>query len=146
MEHDTEIFNAIKQVLFQQIKNLQNMQVLLDEELKAVKDRNGEALLAVSAKKEQLLKSIKQVDAQCSGEAQIQFISQHSDLTEIKEDISSLLVECQTKNEVVYLSATQNQVAIDEVKRLLIGGSKNTTYDAYGKKQSGGSLGKGIKA
>ena len=122
------------------------MQVLLQEELEAVKNRNGEQLLAVSAKKEQLLQTIKQIDAQFSGEAQAQFIKQHPELLKIKDHISALLTECQTKNEVVYLTATQNQVAIEEVKRLLIGGSKNTTYDAYGKKQSGGGLGKGIKA
>ncbi|MDC2891310.1 hypothetical protein [Psychrosphaera algicola] len=46
----------------------------------------------------------------------------------------------------MYLTATQTQVAIDEVKRLLIGGSRNSTYDSYGQKKTGGSLGKGIKA
>ena len=146
MTHDTKIFDDIKHKLLQQKHNLQTMFALLDEELDAVKKRDGKLLLAVSGKKEQLLTTITQLDQQLSGDNNKQHLNSTPELKQLHDEITQLLTDCQQKNEVVYLSATQNQVAIDEVKRLLIGGSKNTTYDAYGKKQSGGSLGKGIKA
>ena len=146
MTQDTKIFDGIRQLLIQQKVNMHKMQDLLTLELEAVKKRNGNDLRAVSEKKEKLLTVVTQLDQQLSSEAQLEFIKAKPELQDLQKEITSLLNDCQHKNEVVYLTATQNQVAIDDVKRLLIGGSKNTTYDAYGKKQSGGSLGKGIKA
>ena len=123
-----------------------SMLALLEEELGAVQAREGKRLVDVAKQKEALLNQITAQDGQFADEANSALIASNPELKALRDEITQLLKDCQQKNEVVYLSATQNQVAIEEVKRLLIGGSKNTTYDAYGQKRSGGQLGKGIKA
>ena len=125
---------------------LKKMLTTLDSELEAIRQRNGEALIDIARDKEQQLVSIKKADSAINSEASIELIKSTPELTQLKQDVLDLLEQCQQKNEVCYLTASQNQIAIEQVKSLLIGGSKNTTYNELGQKNSFGSLGRGIKA
>lgn len=146
MAEQPETITHLKNVLVQQRLNLTNMLGLLELELDAVKNRDGEKLLQVAQQKEALLNDITEIDNTCNQEQFIPFLTDTPELVALREEINASLADCQQKNEVVYLTATQTQVAVEEVRRLLIGGSRNATYDAYGQKKGGGSLGKGIKA
>jgi flagellar biosynthesis/type III secretory pathway chaperone len=136
----------LSKLLSNQKVRLQQMLNLLGEELLAVKDRNGTAILEVSNKKELQLEAIRNADKQLSTNNAKELISTTPALAEIRDEIVELLEQCQTQNEVIYLAASQNQIAVEQVKSLLIGGSKNTTYDQHGQKRSSGNLGSGIKA
>lgn len=136
----------INDLLKTQKGHLKNMLNTLDLELEAIRQRNGETLINIAQEKEQQLVAIKKADMAINNEASIELIKSTPELTQLKQDVLDLLEQCQQKNEVCYLTASQNQVAIEQVKSLLIGGSKNTTYNELGQKNSFGSLGKGIKA
>lgn len=145
----TEQISSLQQVndlLNTQKGLLKNMLNTLDLELEAIRQRSGEALINIAQEKEQQLIAIKKADAAINNESSIELIKSTPELTQLKQEVLDLLQQCQQKNEVCYLTASQNQVAIEQVKSLLIGGSKNTTYNELGQKNSFGSLGKGIKA
>lgn len=139
-------YQSLQTLLGQQAQHLKDMQALLALELDAVKTRNGDKITEVAQQKEALLKQIVENDKTIGMSPDVAALTTEPSLVEAKEIITQLLEECQTQNEVIYLTAKQNEVAIDQVKMLLLGGSKNSTYDAYGKKKSGPSLTKGIKA
>jgi flagellar biosynthesis/type III secretory pathway chaperone len=136
----------LSKLLSNQKVRLQQTLNLLDEELLAVKDRNGAAILEVSTKKELQLEAIRNADKKLSKSDAKELISTTPALAEVRDDIVALLEQCQKQNEVIYLAAKQNQIAVEQVKSLLIGGSKNTTYDQHGQKRSSGNLGSGVKA
>lgn len=137
---------SVDVLLRQQLESLTNLKALLGNELDAVKRRDGNDLVEVAKQKELMLITIQQTDHQLSQHPAADTINNDEAHASLKKDITRLLEECQTQNEVIYLTAKQNEVVIEQVKHMLIGGSKNTTYDAYGQKKSGPSLTKGIKA
>lgn len=134
-----------KQFTTQKLR-MQQMLSILDEELEAVKNRDGNLILDISKKKELQLEAITSADTQLNKEKYVEIIKTTPLLSTIKSEINDLLLQCQHFNEVIYLTATQNQIAIEQVKQLLIGGSKNTTYNAHGQKNSNSSIGPGLKA
>ncbi len=136
----------VLELLMQQKDALLSVKNILEHELDAVKRRDGEALVKVAQQKDTLLKDIQARDQLISTHPNAEDVNNEAQLSALKTEITTLLEQCQTQNEVVYLAAKQSEVAIEQVKHLLIGGSKNTTYDAYGQKKSGPSLTKGIKA
>lgn len=145
----TEQVTPLQQVsamLNQQKIRLQHMLETLGHELNAIKTRNGEALVTIASDKEAQLAEIREADNAFNSETSVELINTTPELTQLKQEINELLEQCQKQNEVCYLTATQNQIAIEQVKNLLIGGSKNTTYNEQGQTNTYGSLGKGIKA
>lgn len=146
MTEQTSAPQQVAQQLNQQKARLQEMLSTLDKELEAIKLRNGESLVAISQEKEQQLVAIRNADTAINTEDNIELIKSTPELIQLKEEVVELLEQCQQKNEVCYLTAAQNQIAIEQVKSLLIGGSKNTTYNELGQKSNFGSLSKGIKA
>ena len=146
MTNEQTNMSSIDALLNTQLTTLNQLKTLLDKELDAVKNRNGGVLVELSKEKESLLGAIQQIDQQISSHPEAANIESNESQNSVRNSITELLEECQTQNEVIYLTAKQNEVVIEQVKQLLIGGSKNTTYDAYGQKRSGPSLTKGIKA
>lgn len=134
------------ELLNKQKAQLQRMLDTLAKELEAIKNRNGEMLLNIADEKEQQLAAIRNADTAINNESSIELIKSTPELTQTKQEVLDLLQQCQQQNEVCYLTAAQNQIAVEQVKNLLVGGSKNTTYNELGQKSSFGSLGKGIKA
>lgn len=139
-------YQSLQALLSQQTQLLKDMQALLALELEAVKTRSGDKIIEIAQQKEALLKKVVETDNTIAKSPNVEALTTEPTLVEAKQIITQLLEECQTQNEVIYLTAKQNEVAIDQVKMLLLGGSKNSTYDAYGQKKSGPTLTKGIKA
>lgn len=146
MTEQNSLLSQLNKQLGQQKVRLQQMITILDDELAAIGKRDSDKILELAKQKELQLEAIRNADAALNNDNFIEQIKKTPELTQMKEEITSLLEQCQYKNEVSYLTATQNQVAIEQVKNLLIGGSKNTTYNEYGQKNSAGSLSRGIKA
>lgn len=146
MTEQTSEQKQIAQLLNQQKARLKEMLSTLEQELEAIKLRNGESLVSISEMKEQQLTAIRNADTAMNNDVNIELIKSTPELIQLKHEVVELLEQCQHQNEVCYLTAAQNQIAIEQVKSLLIGGSKNTTYNELGQKSNSGSLGKGIKA
>lgn len=146
MTEQTSVAQQIAQQLNQQKARLQEMLSTLELELEAIKMRNGESLVEISNQKEQQLTAIRNADNAFNNDENIELIKSTPELIQLRQEVVELLEQCQQKNEVCYLTAAQNQIAIEQVKSLLLGGSKNTTYNEQGQKSNFGSLGKGIKA
>ncbi len=146
MSDKNDLLAQVTKQFSNQKLRLQQMLTILNEELDAVKNRNGSLILDISKKKELQLEAITNADTLLNKEKYVEIINTTPQFSTIKNEINDLLLQCQHQNEVIYLTATQNQIAIEDVKRLLLGGSKNTTYDAYGQKKSNSSIGPGVKA
>lgn len=146
MSDQEQLTAQLAKLLSQQKLRIQQMLTTLDKELEAIKQRNGELLISISEEKELQLEAIRNADAGFNTDASIPVINSTPELKQMQQEITDLLTQCQTQNEVCYLTATQNQIAVEQVKNLLVGGSKNTTYNELGQKNSSGSLSKGIKA
>ena len=146
MTEQTVTPQQVGKQLNQQKVRLQQILVILENELEAIASRNGEQLVEIAKQKELQLESIRNADNTLNNESIIELIKQTPELVQLKQDVKELLLECQQKNEVCYLTAMQNQVAVEQVKNLLVGGSKNTSYNEQGQKNTYGSLGRGIKA
>lgn len=143
-------FSALQTLLSQQEQLLTDLQLTIANELDAVKRRAGNDINEIAPQKEALLNKITETDQHIAASLTSDIVKDalisDPELSASRTRITDLLEACQTQNEVVYLTAKQNEVAIEQVKNLLIGGSKNTTYDAYGQTKSGPSLYKGVKA
>ena len=146
MSEQEQLTVQLAKMLNQQKLRLQQMLTTLGEELEAIKQRNGELLVEVSEKKELQLEAIRNADSSFNNETSVEVINSTPDLKQMQQELNELLSKCQTQNEVCYLTATQNQITIEQVKNLLVGGSKNTTYNEQGQKNISGSLSKGLKA
>lgn len=146
MTEQTSVTQQIAMQLNQQKVRLQDMLSTLEQELEAIKQRNGESLVEISNQKEQQLTAIRNADNAFNNDKNIELIKSTPELAQTRQEVVELLEQCQQKNEVCYLTAAQNQIAIEQVKSLLLGGSKNTTYNEQGQKSNFGTLGKGIKA
>lgn len=143
---NNDITEQLNKGFVQQKLRLQQMLTLLADELEAVKQRDGDRLVEIAQQKELQLEAIKNADAKFNNDNTQDIINSSEPLLSLRAEIKQLLEECQQQNEVIYLTATQNQIAVQQVKNLLLGGSKNMTYNEYGQKHSASSLGSGIKA
>ena len=146
MTDTNDLLSQVTKQVTNQKSRLQQLLAILNEELEAVKTRNGAVILEISKKKELQLEAIKNADALLNKEKYVEVVKTTPLISSIKSEVTDLLLQCQHLNEVIYLTATQNQIVIEQVKELLLGGSKNTTYNAYGQKNSNSSLGPGLKA
>jgi len=146
MSETNDLLSQVTKQFTSQKLRLQQLLVILNDELEAVKTRNGAVILDISKKKELQLEAIRNADALLNKEKYVEVVKTTPLISSIKSEVTDLLLQCQHLNEVIYLTATQNQIVIEQVKQLLIGGSKNTTYNAYGQKNSSPSLSSGVKA
>ena len=144
-EQNDLLTQVTKQFKTQKLR-LEQMLNTLNDELEAVKNRDGNLILEISKKKELQLEAITNADKLLNNEKYVEIINTTPLFSTIKNEINDLLLQCKHTNEVIYLTATQNQITIEKVKQLLIGGSKNPTYNAYGQKNSNSSIGTSIKA
>ena len=146
MTETTNSPNYVSKLLNQQKVRLQQIMTTLEHELEAIASRNSEQLVELAKQKELQLEAIRNADSVLNTDDTIELIKITPELGQLKQDVIELVETCQQKNEICYLTASQNQVAIEQVKNLLVGGSKNTTYNEQGQKNSYSSLGRGVKA
>jgi flagellar biosynthesis/type III secretory pathway chaperone len=143
---EPSVNKPLSELLQEQLTTLNDIKDVIATELEAVKLRDGQALVSAASDKVPLLQKVSEIDLQISQHPELDSIKDKPQLVELQTKITSALEICQTQNEVVYLSAKQTELAVEKVKSIIVGGSKNTTYDAYGKKSSNAALTKGIKA
>lgn len=136
-----------KELLAQQHTQLQELEQVISDEKLILQQHQPDALLQISAKKNQLLISIQQLDQQIGVNQAFAQDKAAGFLAQELSDIESLLTRCQQKNLVNGQIIAQSQLAVERMKTSLLEGHNKTsvTYDNKGKK-SGGLSSIGLKA
>ena len=136
-----------KELLAQQVSQLQELKQVITDEKLILQQHQPDDLLQISAKKNQLLMSIQNLDQQIginqvfAQDKAAGFLS--LELTEIE----NLLTLCQQKNLVNGQIIAQSQLAVERMKTSLLESHNriSVTYNSKGKK-SGGLSSIGLKA
>ena len=97
MNEQPEIITHLKNALIQQRLNFKTLMEILESELDAVKNRNGDKLLEVASKKEALLSEINKIDQSCNTEQFLPYLKENQELAELRAEINEALVQCQQK-------------------------------------------------
>lgn len=139
--------NSSEQLLSRQLSQLQALEQLLLDEKDILLKHAPDALNEITAQKNDLLLSIKNLDSQI-GQSR-QFLQDKRDgkvSTHLKE-IESVLERCQQQNQLNGQIIQQSQLTVNRMKTTLLEShSKDSlTYDSKGKK-SGGLSSLGLKA
>jgi len=136
-----------KELLAQQHAQLQELEQIISDEKLVLQQHQPNALLQISAKKNQLLISIQSLDQQIGVNQAFAQDKAAGFLTQELADIESLLTLCQQKNLVNGQIIAQSQLAVERMKTSLLESHNKTsvTYDNKGKK-SGGLSSIGLKA
>jgi len=136
-----------KELLAQQHAQLQELEQVISDEKLILQQHQPDALLQISAKKNQLLISIQNLDQQIGVNQAFAQDKAAGLLNQELADIESLLTLCQQKNLVNGQIIAQSQLAVERMKTSLLESHNKTsvTYDNKGKK-SGGLSSIGLKA
>ncbi len=130
-----------------QLADMQSLTALMDEELKVIAKRDGDALKACSQEKAKLIRDISQRDNALKRFDLKQLRTEDREIHDSISAIETILAECQEKNEVNAKAALQAQLSVQKVKDILIGLKPASTYSSSGTASSEGSrLGPNLKA
>ncbi|MEW6989318.1 flagella synthesis protein FlgN [Colwelliaceae bacterium 6441] len=130
-----------------QLVQLQQLEIVIDDEKGILQQQNPQKLIAITAKKNQLLLDIQSLDQKF--EQSILFKQEKSQglYTEQLDEIKAILTRCKEKNHVNGQIIEHSQLAVERMKTALLQNHNKSsmTYDNKGK-ASGGLSSLGIKA
>lgn len=136
-----------EQLLAKQYTQLTALETIIVEEKSILQQHDPEALLKITADKNQLLIDIQTLDQHISINQQFAQDKAAGLLTKPLSEIATLLESCQTQNQVNGMIIQQSQLAVERMKTSLLENHSRSsiTYNNKGKK-SGGLSSIGIKA
>jgi len=134
--------------LSQQLKNISDLQVVLEEEKRCLTVKDFSTFNDILFNKQKLLQSIATLDKQLTNENTLEQIKQSEELTAIKNNLEINLLNCQKLNTVngrlVELSMKSNKHLMQLMTQAT--GKNSVTYDQKGALNAGQLLGKNIQA
>ena len=135
------------ELLAQQFSQLKALEKIIIDEKEILQQHQPDALVQISEQKNQLLISIQTLDKKISFNQQFAQDKAAGKLTVELDEIESLLLRCQQKNQVNGQIIAQSQLAVERMKSSLLENHNKAamTYDSKGKK-SGGLSSIGLKA
>ncbi len=135
------------ELLAQQFSQLKALEKIIIDEKEILQQHQPDALVQISEQKNQLLVSIQVLDKKISFDQQFAQDKAAGKLTVELDEIESLLLRCQQKNQVNGQIIAQSQLAVERMKSSLLENHNKAamTYDSKGKK-SGGLSSIGLKA
>lgn len=137
--------NLCHHKLENQIQHLNALTQLLDAELECLASKKGDGLKDIAREKLTLLNSIQKLDKEISGFNRDIF--QAEQITPLTNAVNSLLLKCKKQNDVNAQAAHQAQLAVRELKDIIIGAPTSITYGQDGGVVSANSeLVKNLKA
>ncbi len=150
-QQSTQLYEALQQIITQQIQYLQQIQPLMQEEREAISQADVDSLNQILEKKQPLIIHLQQLDKQreqlliCEGmqpdaETFRQLIAQ-SDNTSLKQQwqqLLELLKRCKHENEVNGRLIFMKKHNVDALLKVLLGNWQTTsqTYSAMGQTES----------
>jgi flagella synthesis protein FlgN len=113
-----------------QLQQLNDLTLILDAELNALSSRKGDGLKEIAREKLMLLNAIQKLDKELSGFASELF--SHEAIIPITKSINEKLLNCKKQNDVNAQAAHQANLAVRELKNILIGAPSSVTYGQDG--------------
>jgi len=138
---------TINNLLTLQLKQLSDLEVLLNEEQQILQHHDPEALVAINHTKTELLSKIESTDQHLSSSPQFINGKKNGQYSQELQSIERLLDTCKEQNQMNGEIISKSQLSVERMRiALLENNTKSTmTYDSKGKK-SGGLSRMNIKA
>ncbi|ETJ48783.1 flagellar protein FlgN [Pseudoalteromonas agarivorans] len=117
--------------LNEQVKCLDSLYALLNEELSIIASRRGEGLKELAQQKMSFLTKLTQLDKELNK----LFAANDEnapDVTERVAQVKAQLAQCQKQNKVNSHAACQAHLSVKQLKDILIGAPTSMTYDQGG--------------
>lgn len=136
-----------QQLVSQQLLQLTQLETLLDTEKDVLQQQNPEALIHLTADKNDLLLAIQRIDNAIGQSFEFKQEKLAGKFTSILSDIEAILVRCKKQNQINGLIIHQSQLSVERMKTSLLENHNKSsmTYNSKGK-TSGGLSSLGIKA
>ncbi|MBB1403829.1 flagellar protein FlgN [Pseudoalteromonas sp. SG45-1] len=118
--------------LNEQVKCLDSLYALLNEELSIIASRRGEGLKELAQQKMSFLTKLTQLDKELNK----LFAANDENAPEVTERVAQVkaqLAQCQKQNKVNSHAARQANLSVKQLKDILIGAPTSMTYDQAGK-------------
>ncbi|GLS89298.1 hypothetical protein GCM10007916_03650 [Psychromonas marina] len=134
--------------LAQQLKNLNSLQVLLEEEKRCLTEKDFSSFNDTLFNKQKSLQTIATLDRQLTNAENLQQINASDELSTLRSTLETELQHCQKMNnmngKLVALSMKSNKHLMQIMTQAK--GQNSVTYNQKGSLQSGRLLGKNIQA
>ena len=136
-----------QQLLSQQLSQLTQLETLLDTEKDVLQQQNPDALIQLTADKNDLLLAIQRIDNAIGQSFEFKQEKLAGKFTSLLSDIEAILVRCKKQNQINGLIIQQSQLSVERMKTSLLENHNKSsmTYNSKGK-TSGGLSSLGIKA
>jgi flagella synthesis protein FlgN len=136
-----------QQLVSQQLSQLMQLEALLDTEKDVLQQQNPDALIHLTADKNDLLLAIQRIDNAIGQSFEFKQEKLAGKFTNLLSDIEAILVRCKKQNQINGLIIHQSQLSVERMKTSLLENHNKSsmTYNSKGK-TSGGLSSLGIKA
>jgi flagella synthesis protein FlgN len=136
-----------QQLVSQQLAQLTQLETLLDTEKDVLQQQNPDALIHLTADKNDLLLAIQRIDNAIGQSFEFKQEKLAGKFTSLLSDIEAILVRCKKQNQINGLIIQQSQLSVERMKTSLLENHNKSsmTYNSKGK-TSGGLSSLGIKA
>jgi flagella synthesis protein FlgN len=136
-----------QQLVSQQLTQLTQLETLLDTEKDVLQQQNPDALIHLTAEKNDLLLAIQRIDNAIGQSFEFKQEKLAGKFTSLLSDIEVTLVRCKKQNQINGLIIQQSQLSVERMKTSLLENHNKSsmTYNSKGK-TSGGLSSLGIKA
>ncbi|MFT6194783.1 MAG: flagella synthesis protein FlgN [Cognaticolwellia sp.] len=136
-----------QQLVSQQLSQLTQLETLLDTEKDVLQRQNPDALIHLTAEKNDLLLAIQNIDNAIGKSFEFKQEKLAGKFTNLLSDIAATLMRCKKKNQINGLIIHQSQLSVERMKTSLLENHNKSsmTYNSKGK-TSGGLSSLGIKA
>jgi flagella synthesis protein FlgN len=136
-----------QQLVSQQLSQLTQLETLLDTEKDVLQQQNPDALIQLTAEKNDLLLAIQRIDNAIGQSFEFKQEKLAGKFTSLLSDIAAILVRCKKQNQINGLIIHQSQLSVERMKTSLLENHNKSsmTYNSKGK-TSGGLSSLGIKA
>ncbi|MFT6902671.1 MAG: flagella synthesis protein FlgN [Colwellia sp.] len=136
-----------QQLVSQQLAQLTQLETLLDTEKDVLQQQNPDALIHLTADKNDLLLAIQRIDNAIGQSFEFKQEKLAGKFTNLLSDIEAILVRCKKQNQINGLIIQQSQLSVERMKTSLLENHNKSsmTYNSKGK-TSGGLSSLGIKA
>jgi flagella synthesis protein FlgN len=138
----------LKDLLEFQLRNAQDLIVILDQEKHAITARVSADIEAVAKQKITLVNQLNQTDQRIANHPHIENLTQDDTFKGLVEKINQLIEECQQANAINGQALERAQISFSKLRNMMqqSQGKIGMTYTAGGQTKSVSTLGTNLKA
>ncbi|CAM2786125.1 MULTISPECIES: flagella synthesis protein FlgN [Vibrio] len=139
---------ALKDLIEFQLKNAQELSVLLEKEKIAITSRISADIEALAKQKTTLVNQLQTTDQRIAAHPHVSSLAEDSYLNELTNQIRSVIHDCQQANLINGEALNRAQLSFNKLNNMMQQslGKVGMTYSATGRTQSVSTLGTNLKA